>query len=151
MDHTYTYGGVDARARPAACRVAQRGGPAPAPLPRAGTQLTVNASTGGLAAGELTRGCRWASPGGCPCDMAWSSSGQCPSSVCEFPTVWGVCRSVRCGLCLVVGEGAGVGAGHRCMTHGWWRPAIRSRPRRRPPRRSASPAAFFLADCSGLS
>jgi hypothetical protein len=34
----------------------------------------------------------------------------------------------------------------RRMPHGRWRPAIGGRPRRRPPRRRASPVPFFLAD-----
>ena len=71
----------------------------------------------------------------------------CPSPVCGFPAVWVVCRSVRCELCLLAGEGAGAGAGRRRMTRGRWR----GRPHRRPPRRRASPAPFFLADCGGLS
>jgi hypothetical protein len=37
------------------------------------------------------------------------------------------------------------------MPRGRWRPAIGGRPHRRPPRRRASPAPFFLADCGGLS
>jgi len=91
-----------------------------------------------------------ASPEGRPYDVAWASSGRCPLPVCGFPAVWVVCRSVHCGLCLVAGEGAGAGAGLRSMPSGLCRPALGARPRRRPPRRRASPAPFFLADRGGL-
>jgi hypothetical protein len=37
------------------------------------------------------------------------------------------------------------------MPHGLWRPALGGHPRRRPPRRRASPVLFFLAYCDGLS
>jgi hypothetical protein len=53
--------------------------------------------------------------------------------------------------CVVGGGVAGAGAGRRRMPHGLWRPAIGGRPHRRPPRRWASPAPFFLAYCGGLS
>ena len=46
---------------------------------------------------------------------------------------------------------AGACAGRRRMPRGQWRPALGGRPRRRPPRRRASPAPFFLAGCSRLS
>ena len=51
----------------------------------------------------------------------------------------------RCGRC------SGAGAGRRRMPRGRWRPVLGVRPRRRPPRRRASPARFFVADCGGLS
>jgi hypothetical protein len=60
--------------------------------------------------------------------------------------------AARCGLRLVDGEGVtGAGAGRRRMPSCRWRPVIGGRPHRRPPRRRASPAPFFLADCGGLS
>jgi hypothetical protein len=59
--------------------------------------------------------------------------------------------AARCGLSLVTGGVAGAGAGLHRMPRGQWRPAIGGRPHRRPPRRRASPAPFFLADCGGLS
>jgi hypothetical protein len=46
---------------------------------------------------------------------------------------------------------AGAGAGRLRIPCGRWRSALGGRPRRRPPRRRASPAPFSLADCGGLS
>jgi hypothetical protein len=60
------------------------------------------------------------------------------------------CRGAApCGLHLVAGGVAGAGAGRLRMPRGRCRPAIAGRPHRRPPRRRASPAPFFLADCGG--
>jgi hypothetical protein len=62
------------------------------------------------------------------------------------------CRGAdHCGLYLVAGGGAGAGAGLLIMPRCLCRPAIGGRPHRRPPRRRASPAPFFLADCGWLS
>jgi hypothetical protein len=50
---------------------------------------------------------------------------------------------------LVAWGVGGAGAGRRRMPRGRWRPALGGRPRRRPPRRRASPAPFFLATVAG--
>jgi hypothetical protein len=65
---------------------------------------------------------------------------QCGSfvEVCDVDCVLSLGR----GLVLVRGGG---------MPSGRWRPALGGRPRRRPPRRRASPSPFFLADCGRLS
>ena len=118
-----------------------------------GAQISVRASAGGLPLlgdhARLSAGVARRMP--MRCVSAWASSGRCPSPVCGFPAVWVVCRGVRCGLRLVVGEGAGAGAGRRRMPRGRWRPALGGGPRRRPPRRRASPAPFWRLSVGWLS
>jgi hypothetical protein len=85
------------------------------PLPRAGAQLAVCASAGGLpllgAHARLSAGVTRRTPTLCG-NTSWTSSSLCPSqTVCGFPAVWVVCRGVLCGLCLVNGGLAGAGAG----------------------------------------
>ncbi len=148
-------GGGGSRARPAAGRVARRGGPASALAPFPVPGRAVLASAGGLplpgAHAQLSACVARGTPTRCGSE-SWVSSGRCPSpAVCGFPAVWVVCRGVRCGLSLVDWGVGGAGAGRRRMPHGRWRPALGDRPRRRPPRHRASPAPFFLADCGRLS
>jgi hypothetical protein len=79
-----------------------------------------------------------------PCGAARRScagAGPLPRAGAQLP--------VHC--VLLLGGVAGAGAGRRRMPRGRWRPAFGGRPHRRPPRRRASPAPFFLADCGGLS
>jgi hypothetical protein len=52
---------------------------------------------------------------------------------------------------LLLGGVAGAGSGRGLMPRSQWRLAIGGHPHRRPPRRRASPAPFFLANCGGLS
>jgi hypothetical protein len=148
--------GGGSRARPAAGRVALRGGPAPAldPFPVPGPRSLFSLLRVACHCWGLTRGCLRASSGGHPHAVA-ASRGRPPVDVrrllCAGFRQCGLFAEVRCGLCLVNGGVAGTGEGRRRMPRGRWRPALGGRPRRRPPRRRASPAPFFLANCGGLS
>ena len=68
------------------------------PIPRAGLQLAVTASTGGLpllgAHSLLSAGFSRRTTTRCG-SVSWASSGRCQSqSVCGVPAVWVVCRGV---------------------------------------------------------
>jgi hypothetical protein len=79
-----------------------------------------------------------------PCDAALRScayAGRLPRAGAQL--------AVDC--VLLLGGLAGAGEGLRRMPRGQWQLAIWGHPHQRPPRRRASPAQFFLADCGGLS
>jgi len=91
-------------------------------------------------------GCGGGGPGRGPTPAVWRSAAVLrlcwPPSPCRGAVRW---------TSSVAGGVAGAGSRRRHMPRSRWRLAIGGLPDRRPPRRRASPAPFFLADCGGLS